>query len=79
MQLPLPDPETLWETLGPALPPETVPMARACPALERCDQEMSKRTLAASHKVREEASKKEARNHFEPCDVQVSLPRRVDE
>jgi hypothetical protein len=44
-----------------------------------CDQEVSKRTLATSRKVCEEVSKKETRNHSEPCDVQVSLPRRADE
>jgi hypothetical protein len=40
---------------------------------------VSKRTLATSRKVCEEVSKKETRNHSEPCDVQVSLPRRADE
>jgi hypothetical protein len=44
-----------------------------------CDQEVSKRTLATLHKVCEEVSKKERRNHFEPRDVRVSLPRRADE
>ena len=44
-----------------------------------CDQEVSKRTLATLHKVCEEVSNKEIRNQFEPCDVQVSLPRRADE
>jgi len=49
------------------------------PALAGCDQEVRKRTLAAPHKVREGVSKKETRNHFEPRDVRVSLPRRADE
>jgi hypothetical protein len=40
---------------------------------------VNKRTKVAPHKVREEVSNKETRNHFEPCDVQVSLPRRADE
>jgi hypothetical protein len=44
-----------------------------------CDQEVSKRTLATLHKVYEEVSNKEIRNHFEPRDVRVSLPRRADE
>src|SRR5574341_494497 len=45
----------------------------------RCDQEVSKRTLATRHKVCEEVSNKEMRDRFEPCDVQVSLPRRAAE
>ena len=45
----------------------------------RCDQGVSKRTLATPRKVCEEVSKKEIRNHFEPCDGQVFLPRRADE
>jgi hypothetical protein len=49
------------------------------PAAARCDQEVHKRTLVTPHKVCKEVSKKETRNHFEPCDVQVSLPRRADE
>jgi len=44
-----------------------------------CDQEVNERTYVAPHKVREEVSKKETRNHFEPRDVRVSLPRRADE
>jgi hypothetical protein len=48
-------------------------------APQGCDQEVRKRTLVASHKVHEEVSKPEIRNDFEPCDVQVSLPRRADE
>jgi len=44
-----------------------------------CDQEVHNRTLVTPHKVCEEVSKKETRNHFEPCDVQVSLPRRAEE
>ena len=47
--------------------------------LGRCDQEVNERTHVAPRKVREEVSKKEIRNHFEPCDVQVSLPRRAEE
>ena len=49
------------------------------PVEHRCDQEVSKRTLATLHKVCEEVSNKEIRNHFEPRDVRVSLPRRADE
>jgi len=49
------------------------------PVENRCDQEVSKRTLATPHKVCEEVSNKETRNQLEPCDVQVSLPRRADE
>jgi hypothetical protein len=45
----------------------------------RCDQEVSKRTLATPRKVCEEVSQKEMWNHCEPCDVQVSLPGRADE
>jgi hypothetical protein len=37
------------------------------------------RTLVTLHKVCEEVSNKEIRNHFEPRDVRVSLPRRADE
>jgi hypothetical protein len=44
-----------------------------------CDQEVNNRTLVTPHKICEEVSLKETRNHFEPCDVQVSLPRRADE
>ena len=51
-----------------------VARASAC-----CDQEVNERTYVAPHKVREEVSKKETRNHFEPRDVRVSLPRRADE
>ena len=40
---------------------------------------MNKRTYVAPHKVHEEVSKKETRHHCEPCEVQVSLPRRADE
>jgi len=47
--------------------------------LRRCDQEVRNRTLATPHKVCEEVSNKEMRNHFEPRDVRVSLPRRADE
>jgi len=45
----------------------------------RCDQEVHNRTLVTPHKVCEEVSNKEIRNHFEPRDVRVSLPRRADE
>jgi hypothetical protein len=31
------------------------------------------------HKICEKVSNKETRNQFEPCNVQVSLPRRADE
>jgi hypothetical protein len=65
----------------------TIACRRRLPALARaslplsaaCDQEVSKRTLATLQKVCEEVSKKETRNHFEPRDVRVSLPRRADE
>ena len=40
---------------------------------------MHNRTLVTLHKVCEEVSNKEIRNHFEPRDVRVSLPRRADE
>jgi hypothetical protein len=40
---------------------------------------VNERTYVAPHKVHEEVSKKETRNHFEPRDVRVSLPRRADE
>ena len=53
------------------------PYAARSPA--GCDQEVNKRTFATPHKVCEEVSKKETWNHFEPCDVQVSLPRRAEE
>src|SRR6266487_5490618 len=49
------------------------------PAAPGCDQEVRNRTLATPHKVCEEVSNKERRNHFEPRDVRVSLPRRADE
>ena len=49
------------------------------PLLGACDQEVNERTYVAPHKVHEEVSKKETRNHFEPRDVRVSLPRRADE
>jgi hypothetical protein len=45
----------------------------------RCDQEVSKRTLATPQKVCEEVSHKETRNQCEPRNVRVSLPRRADE
>ena len=51
----------------------------AHPAMASCDQEVNERANVAPRKVREEVSKREIRNHFEPCDVQVSLPRRADE
>ena len=38
MQWPLPEPETLCAGLWHALPPETVPRARACKALGRAKQ-----------------------------------------
>ena len=60
-------------------PPYAERFAAKPPGGGCCDQEMSKRTLAASQKVHEEVSKKETRNHCEPCDVQVSLPGRADE
>jgi len=44
-----------------------------------CDQEVNERTDVAPHKVREEVSKKEIRNPFEPRNVRVSLPRRAEE
>jgi hypothetical protein len=47
--------------------------------LGRCDQEVHKRTLVTPHKVGEKVSNKEIRNQFEPCNVQVSLPRRAAE
>ena len=56
-------------------PPASAPL----PLSGACDQEVSKRTLATLQKVCEEVSKKETRNHFEPRDVRVSLPRRADE
>ena len=40
---------------------------------------MHKRTLVTPRKVYEEVSNKETRNHFEPRDVRVSLPRRAEE
>ena len=46
---------------------------------DRCDQEVHKRTLVTLHKIGKEVSNKETRNHFEPRDVRVSLPRRADE
>ena len=49
------------------------------PPCAGCDQEVSKRTLATLRKVCEEVSNKEMRNHCEPRDVRVSLPRRADE
>jgi hypothetical protein len=55
------------------------PASAALPLPGACDQEVSKRTLATLQKVCEEVSKKEIRNHFEPRDVRVSLPRRADE
>ena len=48
-------------------------------ALAICDQEVNKRITVVPHKARKEVSKKETRNHFEPRDVRVSLPRRADE
>jgi hypothetical protein len=38
MQLPPPEPETLFEELWPDRPPETVQMARACKAFVRAKQ-----------------------------------------
>jgi hypothetical protein len=55
------------------------PASAALPLSAACDQEVNARTDVAPHKVHEEVSKKETRHHFEPCDVQVSLPRRADE
>jgi hypothetical protein len=56
-----------------------VPRPHLIPAPACCDQEVNERTDVAPHKVREEVSNKEIRNQFEPCDVQVSLPRRAAE
>ena len=60
----------------PAVPAEGPSWA---PRSACCDQEVNERTDVAPRKVREEVSKKETRNHFEPCDAQVSLPGRADE
>jgi hypothetical protein len=60
-----------WSRLPPA--------SAALPLSGACDQEVNERTYVAPHKVHEEVSKKETRNHFEPRDVRVSLPRRADE
>ena len=51
----------------------------ALPLSGACDQEVNERTDVAPHKVHEEVSKKATRNHCEPRDVRVSLPRRADE
>jgi hypothetical protein len=56
-----------------------LPASAALPLSGACDQEVSKRTLATLQKVCEKVSKKESRNHFEPRDVRVSLPRRAKE
>jgi hypothetical protein len=48
MQLPLTDPETLFEDLLQALPPETVPMARACKAFVRAKKPRRSRPLGNS-------------------------------
>ena len=42
-------------------------------------REVNERTYVAPHSIREEVSNKEIRNHFEPRDVRVSLPRRAAE
>ena len=61
------------------LEPTPSSVRSSLPLSGACDQEVNERTYVAPHKVHEEVSKQEIRHHFEPCDVQVSLPRRADE
>jgi hypothetical protein len=62
------------------LSPQWQKLAEVAPAiLDAATSEVNERTHVAPHNAREEVPNKERRNQFEPCDVQVSLPRRADE